>query len=219
MAGNSKLFQRRKAKKNYSRLDRWRNSNQRILIVTEGSKTEKNYFEKLKVFLKLPSVEIISNCGSAPINVVDHAIKIANEDSNYNSIFCVFDKDCHSTYCQAIQKIDGLPKSKKFKAITSIPCFEIWFLFHFSNSTRPYIRSGRSGNKSACDNVISDLKNKLGVTNYEKGNEDHFETLRPLLNTAKQNATNVLCQTKAAGTDNPSTLVHELVEHLENSKN
>ncbi|MGU9962360.1 MAG: hypothetical protein ACNYPF_05075 [Candidatus Puniceispirillales bacterium WSBS_2018_MAG_OTU23] len=75
-----------------------------------------------------------------------------------------------------------------------------------------------NGNKSACDNVINDLKNKLGVTNYKEGNEDYFETLMPLLNTAKQNAEKVLSQTQATGTDNPSTLVHQLVEHLENSK-
>ena len=75
----------------------------------------------------------------------------------FDRIFCVFDRDGHQNYQQALDKIAGSPMGKKGKlqAITSVPCFEIWILLHFGYSTAPFVKTG---NKSACDKVVYALR-------------------------------------------------------------
>ena len=48
-----------------------------ILVVCEGGFTEPEYFYQLKIIWKLHAVEIVGDCGSAPISVVDKAKELA----------------------------------------------------------------------------------------------------------------------------------------------
>ncbi len=45
-----------------------------------------------------------------------------------------------------------------FEDILSVPCFEYWFILHFCYTCSPFLPSG---NKSAADNVVSELKKHL----------------------------------------------------------
>ena len=80
-----------------------------VLIVCEGEKTEPNYFKSIRDKFKLSSVNIEifgEECGSSPISVVNFALrqyKKANRE--YDKIFCVIDRDSHSTYKQAVDKV------------------------------------------------------------------------------------------------------------------
>lgn len=139
----------------------------RVLIVTDGSKTEPNYFYGLINELGLTTAElkIVGRGGSAPINVVNTAENILKKDEDYEHIYCVFDRDDHANYDQALAKVEALQKSRKFaaktiNAITSVPCFEYWFLLHLLETGKPYFNSRE---------VISEIMKHDLTGKYKKG--------------------------------------------------
>lgn len=137
--GSDDLHHKRKARRerDLARGRSRRNSYDRILIVCEGSKSEKNYLQELCDFLKLnpANVEIDGNSGSSPISVVRYAKRRFSEEGmngdTYDRVFCVFDRDAHSSYEQAIDECKKSKPVRTFYAIASVPCFEFWLLLHF----------------------------------------------------------------------------------------
>jgi hypothetical protein len=184
-----------------------------VLIVCEGEKTEPQYFCALRDALRLSRANIRvcgKECGSAPISVVDYAIAECEKDP-YDRVFCVFDRDGHANFRKAIQKAAAQQYAggAAMEAITSVPCFEFWFLLHYKDTARPYTVSGK---KSACDNVIRDLKKH--VPEYAKGKENVFALTFPRVGTAIKRARLLEKRQSKAGSENPSTKAHHLVEYL-----
>lgn len=219
--GSDNLFHRRKAKqaKELARKKAKRERYDKVLIVCEGEKTEPNYFNELKDHLELNSANVVvtGNCGSSPISVVDHALqqyRIERDAGDpFDKVFCVFDKDTHEGYQQAIQKTEAARPKDTFFSITSVPCFEYWILLHFTYTTRPFQESGGS---SGCDLLINELRNY--IPNYRKGDKSIFCQILSQLPQAKVFAARALTEANQNNDDNPSTRVHELVEYLENIK-
>lgn len=184
----------------------------RVLIVCEGKKTEPFYFEELRKFCKLgrDSVEIVG-VGANPTSIVKFAEERhqerKREDASFDKVFCVFDKNSHTDYRRALARIAN---KANFEAIVSVPCFEYWLLLHYNDSTKPY---QKAGGKSACDRVISDLAKH--IPDYRKGERGVFAFVEKELATAITNAKRTLAAARKAGTDNPSTTVHILIEHLQ----
>lgn len=212
--GSDNLFHKRKVRRAASlrRTAARRDSYDTVLIVCEGEKTEPNYFRELRDDLRLSHFNIKitgSSQGSAPINVVNHALQYHKD---YDKTFCVFDQDQHSSYQKALDKIKGKEKSRKHSitAVTSVPCFEFWLLLHFRLTTKQFVAA--SG--SPCDQVVRELKNFLPT--YNKGSRGiYFETSKRLPQ-ALENAERVASHCAAAGTDHPSTKIHLLVNYLLN---
>lgn len=201
-----------------------RKPNKRILIVCEGEVTEPTYFKFFVKSLNLQAVDVQicgEECDSSPISVVKYAEKKARDEGDYEAVFCVFDRDSHASYERAISKLLELNKSNKFPAkfissILSIPCFELWFILHFNPHRKPY---HKSGNKSPCDNLISDLKKIDGFEIYEKTiTSVQFELLFSKTADAIKNSKLTLDASKKEGEENPSTLAHELIEYLLEAK-
>lgn len=190
-----------------------------VLIVCEGEKTERNYFFGLREELRLSSanIKVVNNPkGTDPLNIVDFAInEYAKDRAYYDRIYCVFDKDKHTTFNAAVGKAKNTRLKKKITlhAITSIPCFEIWLLLHYEYTTRSFCAAG---NDSNCALVVSKLKTH--IPDYEKGNPDIFEKVKSKLDAAISNAKSLEIFHQNSGTDNPSTKVHELIEYLQNLK-
>ncbi|MEO5327849.1 MAG: RloB family protein [Magnetococcus sp. THC-1_WYH] len=195
----------------------------RVLIVCEGEKTEPLYLKSLINHLGLTTAMVIicANGQSAPISVVNFGINEFNRSPDFEHVFFVFDRDDHKSYQVALQKIEGfrakkITKGKNVQAITSVPCFEIWFLLHFHNSTKSWVSNST---KSACTQLISTLKKEAGFVDYEKGTKGYFNVLKDHLEAARKNAAILLKQNLANGeerhTGNPSTLMHELISCLE----
>ncbi len=214
---NDQLYKRKaRSQKELRRQMAQRDPYDRVLIVCEGSKTEPNYLRDLRDCLKLVSanIEIVGSCGSSPISVYEYA-KLRYRDENkkanpYDRVFCVFDKDTHgATYDQAQAKIRSCRPSGVFIAITSIPCFEYFLLLHFKYTTKPFIAKG---GKSVCDCVVQDLRQH--IPDYKKGNEGLFEATYDKLETALGRCKKAKSDAQKAGTDNPTTLMHELIEYL-----
>lgn len=189
-----------------------------VLIVCEGEKTEPYYFKGLRSHYRLNNANIIisdKKPGSDPLSVVNHAIEKFKEDPSYNKVFCVFDRDKHTTYDTALDKIRStrLKNGAELHAITSIPCFEIWLLLHYTYTTSSFCAAG---NDSNCALVLSRLKSY--ISGYEKGNEDIFNIVNDRVEDALKNAKRLEEFHMTSGTDNPSTRIHKLVKYLMNLK-
>lgn len=215
-----KLFKMRKARAQAAmeRKVGRRESYDVVLIVCEGAKTEPNYLNALKSDLGLSNANIKildEDHGSDPLSVVNFAIKYYAEDSIYDRIYCVFDKDGHSTYQPALDLIESHPlkKTGKLFAINSVPCFEIWLLLHYSYTTKAYEKAGK---KSPCDLVIQDLKAQ--IPDYAKHYRGIYETVKNRTEPAIKHAKQLKKHNNDVNSDNPSTLLHDLVEYLKGLK-
>lgn len=223
--GSDDLFKKRKAKSvELLRGKPIRAPYDKVLIVCEGSKTEPHYFKELIAHYEIHSanVKISGECGSDPLSVVDHGIELYRSEKDANSgsfdrVYCVFDRDAHPNYQSAVNKLASqLPKGV-FHQATSVPSFEYWFLLHYTYTTSPYTAVG---GKSSGDAVLADLR--AVWPNYNKGSYGAFEHLLKLRNDglgyAKVNAQRSYEEAQKNHTDNPSTLVHELVAYLQEIK-
>jgi len=222
--GTENLFRKRKARqaKDLRRQRESREAYDKVLIVCEGEKTEPYYFQGLRAYYKLntANVEVTGKCESSPKNVLDYALERYKKEDKlgdaYDQVYCVFDKDIHSTYQLTLDRIASLKYNKKKKtviAITSVPCFEYWLLLHYEYTTKPF---RASGSESAADNIIAELRKYR--TDYKKAEVGLFSKLFDKLELAKSNAERATIEAKNQNTDNPSTRVHELVGYLQNIK-
>ncbi|MBB5022534.1 RloB family protein [Desulfurispira natronophila] len=186
----------------------------KILIVSEGSNTEPQYFKDAKKVYRLHAVVVDDRAGSAPVSVYRRAKDLSeyakNKGDAYDTVFCVIDKDEHAGYQDALERM----RMSGFKAITSVPCFEYWLLLHFTFTTKPIARTQK---KSPGDVAEKQLKEKM--PHYRKGMSGVFSELEDRLPTAINNAQRAHDAAKSGRTDNPSTRVHELVCYLQELRN
>lgn len=199
----------------------------RILIVTEGSKTEPFYLNEIrsKFCLQTANVQVQpSKGGTEPFQIVEYAEKLFQKGNvamniqprAFEQVYVVFDRDSHNTYHNALAKaasLDGklhndLNQSIKFEAIASVPCFELWLLLHFENVQAPLQRT----------DVYQHLRLPGNLPNYDKGKNGYYARTEGKLGVAKQRAENLKgLYTACSGTD-PYTDMHNLVHLLTNLK-
>ena len=222
--GTDDIFRKRKERKTaeLERQRKDRTQGPRYLIVCEGKKTEPYYFQEFCEFhqLRTPRVRIApGEYGSSPISVVRYAETLYEEDArlgpdSYDRVFCVIDRDEHSTYLDAAKRIQELnAKGKPFVAIPSVPCFEYWLLLHFCYTRQPF---HASGNKPICEKVIRELCQQPGFDGYRKGQKDVYKRIRNQTDTAIKHAQWAEKESKQVRDDNPSTHVYRLVIELQN---
>ena len=193
----------------------------RILIVTEGSKTEPLYLEEIRATYQLHSANVQvqpGQLGTAPIQVVRFAQKLFEEGDlhkgirpkSFDQVYAVFDRDDHSSYFNALnlaKSLDGKLRNAdrqpvNFKAIASNPNFELWLLLHYEDIQHPLHR----------DEVMTRLKQH--ISGYDKGTGGMFATTRNQLTIATQRADALARKFNAYTDTEPFTAVHELVTLL-----
>ena len=215
--GSEDLFHKRKARGGAARQRQQhdRSRMKRYLIVCEGTKTEPHYFHELLEALNIrpQMVRIAPNNGASPNRVVDHALSLYREDAEggdaYDKVYCVFDRDRHTTFDAAVQRTKDLcDAGQTFEAITSTPCFEVWLLLHFGYSDQPFHAIDK---KSVGDQVVAALKAKPGFAKYGKGQTGLYPQLAGLLEDALANAAQLRRSCAAAGSINPATDIDKLV--------
>lgn len=196
---------KRKSPSKLARNSPSRNVRDKILIICEGQKTEKNYFLDLIKHYRIKSakVRVVSSKQPEPANIFKKAKQeLKKSESNgdaYDKIFCVFDKDEHSSYAETLSSIEyeknkfskKVKSNKKKKeliyvAVNSNPCFEFWLLLHFKKSDKPY---KSMHNKSACLQVEEDLKKH--IKNYKKNSDNIFQATKDKLPTALENSAKI----------------------------
>jgi len=200
-----------------------RASYDRILIVSEGSKTEPNYFREIRTAHRLQTANVEvrpSALGTSSIQVVQYASELFEKGDRYKHIqprafeqvYAVFDRDDHPSYFDALNlaaSLDGKLRNDNkqpviFKAIASVPSFELWLLLHYEDIQAPLHR----------DEVIERLKQYF--PGYKKGATDTFLTTRKHLDIAVQRAKGLATRATAYDDPKPFTAIHELVLLLTN---
>ena len=158
------------------------------------------------------------NGPAAPTQVVNYARKLFEEGDlhrgirprSFDQVYAVFDRDEHDSYFDALnlaKSLDGKLRNDNndgtiFKAIASVPCFELWLLLHFEDVHAPLHR----------DEVTERLKQH--IPDYQKGNRGIFANTRAMLEAATQRALALSAQFNAYTIPEPFTAVHELVARL-----
>lgn len=198
-----------------------RASYDRVLIVSEGSKTEPLYFKEIKSAHRLQTANVEvhpSALGTEPIQVVHYAKQLFETGDPYKRIrprafekgFAIFDRDDHKSYFDALKlagSLDGKLRNDakqpvEFKAIASVPCFELWLLLHYEDIQHPLHR----------DEVLMRLKKH--IAGYEKGAGGSFAATKANLHIASQRARNLAALSTAFDDTEPSTDIVELVALL-----
>lgn len=178
-----------------------------VLIVTEGEETEPRYFEALKVRWRLTGVKVRKASASAPIHVVETAIRLREAakasrgsafQAPFDEVWAVVDQDQHSTLKDAL----ALARREGVKVALSKPCFEVWLLLHHLPSMKPLV---------SADQVRNELLQRL--PQYSKSME--MTELVQLAEVAISNAEAVELRLQEEGMGGyPSTTVHHLVRGL-----
>jgi hypothetical protein len=183
-------------------------------MVCEGSETEPNYFNEIRREFGIPTAHwaiLPSDYGSGPEKVVAYAEDRARNDGSWDEVYCIFDRDDHAHYHEAIRAaraLNGKLKTKEpaapilFVAVPSIPCFELWFLLHYEAVTREEHR----------DAIARRLK--AIIPEYNKNLRDMFSRTGDKLEVACARAAEERRRAVSTGNDNPSTDVDLLVARL-----
>ncbi len=176
------------------------------LIVCEGEKREKLYFEKMRHHFRYPksAVEVVGKDGSGtnPKSIVEYAKERKDE---FDAVWCVFDRDEHDYFDDAILQA----RDNDIHVAFSTPCVELWFLLHFQDQRR-HIERGAA--KSALRKHISD---------YEDDYDSVFQKTFPNVESAKNRAKalrDTHIKNGSPETENPSSSVDSLVDFLDNHK-
>lgn len=188
-----------------------------FLILTNGKRSEKNYFETLRAYFKsIYKIKVVF-LNDDPEGLIKHAIR---EKSNKNRVWCVFDKDefPKSKICQAL----SLATLNGIGIAFSNIAFEVWLIDHFQKC---------EAFKTASD-LIKELDKILKTEGYTEGyskkdKEIIEKVFVPRLEQAKENADvvhqkRILDYQKAGKVDNKFpicdwnsyTNIHTLVEAL-----
>jgi RloB-like protein len=110
---------RERQQKQLERKQGRRASYDRMLIVSEGSKTEPNYFHEIRAAYRLHTTNVQvrpSDLGTAPIQVVRYAKQLFESGDSHKNIqprafekvFAVFDRDDHESYFDALRMAESL---------------------------------------------------------------------------------------------------------------
>lgn len=198
----------------------------KVLIVCEGECTEPNYLLGLKKHKGLSSVNIQiehTDGKSAPKYVVEKAIELRDEtlqnpnrEAHYDRVYCVFDRDQHSTFHQALNRLNTYRQThqqqlkdnkQSIEAICSYPSFEYWYLCHFE-----YSRAEITAQE--CEKQVNQQWQQHFKQGYQKNSRDIYQKLLPYQQSAIKNAKQAETDAQNTGQDNPSTQVHHLVSYL-----
>lgn len=149
-----------------------------FLVLTNGKRTEKNYFEAVRSNYKSIFKISVKFMNDDPVALVDHAIGMKNAR---NRVWCVFDKDEFPT--DSVEPAIKTAKDNGIGIAFSNMAFEVWLIDHFE----------RCYTEKTAEKLIADFDRILRVKGYTKGyaKEDKqmiTDVLMPRLDEAVHNA-------------------------------
>ena len=203
----------------YARKEQRRKSRQivcKILIVSEGTKTEPNYFKAFRTFNRGTLVYDIEVKGEADntINVVDKAIELRDQ-GEYDSVWAVFDKDSFpdKNFNAAIIKAE----QNGIGCAWSNEAFELWYLYHFVNRVTAMSRKEYEQAISDAVNKSPNYKSKKAYK-YQKKDPNNYQimtTYGSMEDAIKYaEAQSQKYTDNRLATHNPCTMVYKLVRLL-----
>ncbi len=114
-----------------------RATRKRILVVTEGTRTEPQYVERLDAYFRhRGSTAVVKSVGVGkdPLKVVERCIQLrdraANTEASFDSCVCLVDVDQHSS----LEYACALAQSESIYLLVSNLKFEVWLRWHAERS-------------------------------------------------------------------------------------
>ncbi len=192
----------------------------RILVVCEGTKTEKFYFESIEKEYKQKILYELDTHGEGvnTVQVVDKAIELAAKD-DYDAVWAVFDKDDFEAdkFNAAILKA----ANHNIGCAWSNESFELWYLYHFKNITTPLKRTDniRRFEKAVNESKKYQKEHPKQKYSYGKGDKDTYKNI--LLKYGSQESAIMWAEVQSRSFNdekyadhNPCTMVFKLVKQL-----
>ena len=191
-----------------------------ILIVTEGTKTEPNYFEAIRAKFPRGLIDTVDIQGTAKntLTIIEECVRLRNLAKTdrhriYDEVWAVFDRDSFPdrNFNNAINRAENL--KEKINCAWSNQAFELWYLLHFQ-----FVDSGMTRTQYQ-PFIERELSSKTGKPfKYKKNSTEMYELLQQYGNEsqaikwAKQ--LEKLYYDKDFATHNPCTMVYKLVARL-----
>ncbi len=125
-----------------------------FLILTNGKRTEKNYFEAVRSNYKSIFKISVKFMNDDPVALVSHAIGMKNAR---NRVWCVFDKDEFPT--DSVEPAIKAAKENGIGIAFSNMAFEVWLIDHFE----------RCYTEKTAEKLIADFDRILRAKGYTKG--------------------------------------------------
>jgi len=129
----------------------------RILVVTEGTRTEPQYVERLNGYLREKGATAIVkpvSVGKDPLKVVQKCVEkrdeAAQNGKDFDDCVCLVDVDEHQTFSAAIQ----LAEREQIRLLISNIKFEAWLRWHAEDKRAPLTST-----------QLDDRVEKLGLVN------------------------------------------------------
>ena len=155
-----------------------RKTRETFIIITNGKKSEQNYFNLLKSYKSIYEVKVLFK-NAAPTGLVHEAEQYTRDA---NQVWCVFDID--NTYSEN-QLIPAIREAKKngIKIAYSNAAFEVWLISHFQKCNK-YL------NTTQLIDILNDyLKSQGCKFTYDKSDDDTLKNyFVPNYNIAINNA-------------------------------
>jgi hypothetical protein len=190
-------------------------SGRSFLVVTEGEKTEPNYFEALRERLRLRTVdvEIVHPKGTDPITLTQRAMELRDQRKKeakkgnvieYDEVWVVFDLEkAHDIRRDQATRAIQMKKAGEIHFARSDPSFEYWLILHFEYTTSPL-----------ADSDEAEARLRRHWPEYEKCCSPRTEVLDRLPFAVKNAERCRVYQKDAGGDGNPSTDIDLLARSL-----
>lgn len=110
-----------------------RNSRRTVLLVTNGTVTEKCYLNELKKRASKAdlSVKVEAKSGE-PLSVIRKYCSPAGNPGGYDEVWFIFDED-GKDLSEAMAQLRGKDsRSQRWVGVVSRPCFEVWLTAHYA---------------------------------------------------------------------------------------
>jgi hypothetical protein len=140
-----------------------RRERQTILIVTNGVRTEVDYFEAVKKepWIKAGKVTVKFQAGT-PADAVKRAAEI-RDDNAYSQAWAVCDVDEFD-----VTEACAIADAQKVELALSVPCFEVWLILHVAEGC-PGFNTATQVGKYLKKFVNTWDKTRLNYTDFQAG--------------------------------------------------
>jgi len=196
----------------------------KTLIVCEGTVTEPTYFKDMVKDLKISNMDVVIEPGkhSNPTAVVQTAIDMYESDKTFELIYCLIDTDeFGKQIADAEKKLKDHVFSRRKKTevgdkyptakiLRSNPCIEVWFLLHYVNLRRTFVKN----KKSASINCKEHLKSEY-LPDYSERYDGLYMRIKSHGSKAVKNAESLNNWIKEEKAPNPWTQIDELYSDLQ----
>ena len=180
----------------------------RVIVVTEGEKTEPQYINEFLRIHGAPNVHI-GGTGFDPLGVVEKAIELKKNlgRGTRAHVWAVFDRDEHPRFEEALQ----LAQRNCIRVAVSNPCFELWAVFHYQDYAAHIERH-------ECQRLLARLCKSYRADRGKLFNDT--DAIRSNHDAAVQRGKRSLHDRKMEGDPqgNPSTSMHVLMESIRTQK-